>query len=112
MEEVDSFLLHPLTGFFSQLKGALLEEVGERADDSVMPEQPDCDSCLVSCLRDDVSLEQTEKQLRCQKETTQWKRVQLCRARQREAPIFFKHIHKAGGVFLCNMLARKNMKVG
>lgn len=112
MENQGSFLIYPLIGYSSQLKGALLEEVVERADDSVMPTQPDCESCLVSCLGDDVSVNQTEKQLRCRAEVAQWKRVQLCRARQREAPVFFKHIHKAGGVFLCNALARKNMKVG
>ena len=111
MDKVGPFLSYPLIDDFSQLKGALIEEVVERADEEPIPNKVDCDSCLVSCLEDDVSVNGTAKQLRCREEVTQWKRIQLCRARQREAPMFFKHIHKAGGVFLCNALARKNMKV-
>lgn len=82
-----------------------------RTDEITEEGSLNCDSCLVSCIHDDISMNQTAKQLRCQDEIAQWKRMQLCRARSREAPVFFKHIHKAGGVFMCNVLARKNMEV-
>ena len=37
--------------------------------------------------------------------------MQLCNARTRKVPVFFKHIHKAGGVMFCNKIAKLNVQV-
>lgn len=75
-------------------------------------EKLSCNNCLVSCISDDLGVSETEKHKRCKEIAENWKRKQLCLARNKKMPIFLKHVHKAGGVFFCNKIARPNAKVG